>query len=238
MKTLPLYKRCFLILMSAFFIISCSRLPVIKPVDTSMAPDTIRRCHMPFLDIPYRFIHTIEVALPGGRTGTVVGVTAFDPATKIVQSVIMTIEGFVLFDAIDEKEVRVNRAVPPFNAEHFAGYMMDDVRLIFLIPDGRLSDIGVFEDGSTVCRYYVKQNGVIDVIVHKENTWEIRRYSDSYELLRKVMTFSVQDRIPGMVELNAFGFREYTLRLNLINAEPFSPEVLRLRPDDAPEGDE
>ncbi|MGO9137137.1 MAG: hypothetical protein ACLP9S_00790 [Syntrophales bacterium] len=238
MKALALYKRCFLILMTAFFIISCSRLPVIKPVDTSMAPDTMRRCHLPFLDIPYQFIHTIEVVLPDGRTGTVVGVTAFDPATKTIQSVIMTIEGFVLFDAIDEKEVRVNRAVPPFNAEYFAGYMMDDVRLIFLTPDGRLSDIGVFEDGSTVCRYYVKQNWVTDVIVHTDNTWEIKRYSDSNELLRKVMTFSLQDRIPGIVELNAFGFREYTLRLNLINAEPFSPETLRLRPDGTAEDDE
>jgi hypothetical protein len=238
MKVFALHKRYFLILMSAFFIISCSRLPVIKPVDPAMAPDTMRRCHLPFLDITYRFVHTIEVALPGGRTDTVVGVTAFDPATKIIQSVIMTIEGFVLFDASYEKEVRVNRAVPPFNAEHFAGYMMDDVRLIFLTPDGRLSDTGVFEDGSTVCRYYVKQDGVIDVIVHKDNTWEIERYSDSHELLRKVMTFSLQGRIPGMVELNAFGFREYTLRLNLINAESVSPELLRRRPDDAAEDDE
>jgi len=238
MKSFVVYKRCLFILITAFFIISCSRLPVIKPVDTSMAPDTMRRCHLPFLDIPYRIIHTIEVVLPGGMTGTVVGVTAFDPATKTIQSVIMTIEGFVLFDAIDEKKMRVNRAVPPFNAEHFAGYMMDDVRLIFLIPDGRLSDIGVFEDGSTVCRYHVKQNWVIDVIVHEDNTWEIKRYSDTNELLRKVMTFSLRDRIPGIVELNAFGFREYTLRLNLINAEPFSPETLWLRPDGAAEDDE
>ena len=238
MKAFAVYKRCFLILMTAFFIISCSRLPVIKPMDTSMTPDTMRRCHLPFLDIPYRFIHTIEVVLPGGRTGMVVGVTAFDPATKTIQSVIMTIEGFVLFDASYEKEVRVNRAVPPFNVEHFAGYMMDDVRLIFLNPDGRLTDTGVLEDGSTACRYYLKQNGVIDVIVHKDNTWEIEKYSDSHELLRRVMTFSLQDRIPSMVELNAFGFREYTLRLNLINAEPVSPEALRLRPDDALEDDE
>jgi hypothetical protein len=238
MKSFAVYKRCLLILITAFFIISCSRLPVIKPVDTSMAPDTMRRCHLPFLDIPYQFIHTIEVVLPGVGTGTVVGVTAFDPATKTIRSVIMTIEGFVLFDAIDEKEMRVNRAVPPFNAEHFAGYMMDDVRLIFLIPDGRLSDIGVFEDGSTVCRYHVKQNWVIDVIVHKDNTWEIKRYSDSNELLRKVMTFSLMDRIPGIVELNAFGFREYTLRLNLISAEPFPPDTLWLRPDGAAENDE
>jgi hypothetical protein len=52
------------------------------------------------------------------------------------------------------------------------------------------------------------------------------------------MTFSLQDRIPGMVELNAFGFREYTLRLNLIHAESVSPEILRRRPDDAAEDNE
>jgi hypothetical protein len=161
--------------------------------------------------------------LSGRGAGTVMGVTVFDPAAGSIHSAIMTIEGFVLFDARYEKELRVNRAVPPFDKEHFAGRMMEDISLIFLAPHGRLSDAGMLEDGSTVCRYYGSKGIIEDVIVHKDNSWEIETYTDNYERLRKVNAFSVRDRIPGIIELNAFGFREYSLRMKLISAEPVTP---------------
>jgi hypothetical protein len=228
MKAFMLPGRLFLILMMSVLPVSCSHLPVIKPVDPVAVHDTIQRCRQPFLDIPYRFVHAIEAALPGGGQGTVVGVTVFDPASQIIHSVIMTIEGFVLFDARYEKRVFVNRAVPPFNAEQFAGNMMEDVRLMFLAPDGRLSDAGVLEDGSTVCRYYGNQDKIVDVIIRADNTWEIGRYSDHHVMLRKIRASSVRDRIPARLELTAFGFREYSLRLNLISAEPVSPDAVNI----------
>ena len=230
--------RWFLILIVVVFFLSCSSLPVIKNVDPASKQDIINRCRQPFVDIPYRFVHTIEATIPGGGVGKVVGVTVFDPATEHVCSVIMTIEGLVLFDASYEEDVRVNRALPPFNADHFAGRMMEDVRLIFLAPDGLLTDAGLLSDGSTVCRYCENQGKIEDVIVHEDDTWEIIKYSDNYEMLRKIRVFSVRDRIPAMVELTAFGFREYSLHMILISAEPISPEALRLRPDEAPEDDE
>ena len=238
MKDFVLHGRWVMILMCAIFLMSCSSLPVIKPVDPTAVPNTKKRCRQPFLDIPYRFIHSIEVSFPGGKTGTVMGVTVFDPAEKTIHSVIMTIEGFVLFDAWYEKEVRVNRAVPPFNAEQFAGYMMEDVSLIFLAPDGKLLDSGVNAEGSTVCRYLGNKDSIIDVIVHKDESWDIETYSNSHELLRKINAVDVQNRIPGMVELRGFGFREYSLRLKLINAEEASPEANRVRPGETPEDDE
>lgn len=238
MKSSIVHGRLFFIVMLTAFLASCSRLPVIKPVDAAALQDTIQQCRRPFLDIPYRFVHAIEVELSGRRTGTVVGVTVFEPASATIHSVVMTIEGFVLFDARYEKKVSVNRAVPPFNAEQFAGRMMEDVRLIFLAPDGRLSDAGVREDGSTACRYYGNEDRIEDVIVHRDNTWEIETYSNNYELIRKIRAFSVRDRIPAMVELTGFGFREYSLRLKLISAEPVSPETHRSRPGETREEDE
>ena len=223
MKAFMLLGRCSLILMLTTFLISCSLLPVIRHTDPAAATDTVQRCHRPFLDIPYRFVHTIEAALPGGKTGTVVGVTVFDPTAETIHSVIMTIEGFVLFDAQYEgEEVRVNRAVSPFNAEHFAEHIMEDVRLIFLAPEGRLSDAGVLEDGdgSVICRYYGNQDKITDVVVHQDDTWEIGTYRGSRERLRKIRAFYVQDRIPGMLELTGFESRNYSLRLKLIGAEP------------------
>ncbi|HBH85993.1 MAG TPA: hypothetical protein DDY17_00105 [Syntrophaceae bacterium] len=238
MKAFTLHGRRVLILMCMIFLMSCSRLPVIRPVDPSVVPDAKGQCRRPFLDTPYRFIHSIEVSFPGGKTGTVIGITVFDPTEKTIHSVIMTLEGFVLFDARCEKEVRVNRAVPPFNADQFAPYMMEDVRLIFLAPDGKLLDSGVNADGATVCRYQGRRDATVDVIVHNDGSWGIEAYNTSHELLRKIRAVDVRNRIPGMVELRGFGFREYSLRLKLISAEPVSYEANRIRPGKTPDDDE
>ena len=227
MKSFILLGRCSLILMLTAFLISCSLLPVIRRADPA-AVDNIRRCRRPFLNIPYRVIHSIEATLPGGKTGTVVGITVFDPAGTI-HSVIMTIEGFVLFDARYEKDVCVNRAVPPFNAEHFAAYIMEDIRLIFLAPKGQLSDAGVLEDGSTICRYYGNQNKIVDVVVHQDDTWEIETYCGSRKRLRKIRAFSIRDGIPELLELTGFGLPDYSLRLKLISAEPVTAQEAEVR---------
>ena len=225
----------FLILILILFLVSCSRLPVIKPVDQAVLPDITRQCQQPFVDIPYRFVHAIEVTLPGGGAGTVVGVSVIDPALEKIHSVIMTIEGFVLFDAQYGKEVRVDKAVPPFNAKHFAKHMMEDVRLILLAPHGRLSNAGVLENGSTICRYDGSQGRIVDLIVYKDNSWEIVVYSDSYETIRRVNASSVKDRIPALIKLTAFDSWDYSLLLRLIDAEPVSAGAIWLHPGDPPD---
>jgi len=235
MKCFMLFGRRLLILILFFFLSSCSRLPVIKPVDQALLPDIMRRCQQPFVDIPYRFVHAIEVTLPGGGTGTVMGVSLIDPALEKIHSVIMTIEGFILFDAQYEKEVRVDRAVPPFNAKHFAQHMMEDVRLILLAPHGRLSSAGVLEDGSTICQYDGSQGKIVDLVVHKDNSWEIGVYSNSSETIRRVNASSVRDRIPALIKLTAFDSWDYSLLLSLISAEPVSGGAIRLYPGESPD---
>jgi len=225
MKAFMLFGHRFLILMATVFLISCSSLSVIRHTDRAAAADAIQRCRRPFLDIPYRVVHSIEAALPGGKTGTVVGVTVFDPAAGTIHSVIMTIEGFVLFEARYEKGgLRVDRAAPPFDRGHFAAHIMEDVRLIFLAPQGRLADAGVLENGSSICRYYENQDRIVDVVVHQDDTWEIETYRTSHERLRKIRALSVQDKIPGILELTGFESSNYSLRLKLISAEPVSAQ--------------
>lgn len=230
MKSTMAFRQWFTTLMLAFFLVSCSRLPIIKPADPATIKNTVQRCHLPFHSAPYRFIHAIEVEMSGRGAGTVVGVTVFDPATASIHSVIMTIEGFVLFDAQHEKEIRVNRAVPPFDKEQFAGRLMEDVKLIFLAPQGKLSDAGMREDGSVVCRYSVNSGIVEDVIIHTDDSWKIRTYSENHELLRQVKAYPVRDGVPDRIELNSFGFREYSLRMKLISAEAVTPEEIRASP--------
>ena len=225
MNVYKLTSRVFYIFLAAFFFISCTSMPSIRPLPQTM--ETCRNCSKPFFDIPHRLVHAIEVSLPGGGTDTVLGITAFDPADRSLRSTVITIEGLVLFDAHYDKKLYVHRALPPFNAEHFAGYMMEDIRLIFFPPEGNPAEAGTLTDGSMICRYRGDGNMIEDVIVHTDNTWEITTYRNRFEKLRHLKAFSIQDGVPAMLELTAFSQETYKLNLRLISSEAVSSEEIR-----------
>jgi hypothetical protein len=90
---------CFL-LCTSLFIISCSRLPNIYPADGSAQLQLHKKCRHLFPTGNWQFFHTIEVTMPGGKKSVVTGLTVISSKDKTIRSVIMTIEGLVLFDAI------------------------------------------------------------------------------------------------------------------------------------------
>ncbi len=223
MKALGFTGHTFLICFLMALLVSCSTLPVIK--HTGSQASVMEKCRLPFLDMPYRYVHAIEVAVSGVTGGTVLGVTVVNPQTRAVRSAIITLEGFLLFDAEYEKEMTIHHALPPFDGKDFAEHMIEDIRLVFLSPEGRLKDAGVLENGAALCRYETKEDEILDVIILRDDAWEITTYRSSYERLRKVSAFSVQKGIPGALELTTFQGRTYSLKMTLIDAEPVSPEA-------------
>ncbi len=217
------------VLFLAVIVSACSSLPVIKPIDPVLSQDSLHRCNRPFLEVPYRFVHAMEVSLSDRTPGTVMGITLFDPRSETIHSAILTLEGFVLFDARHEKGVQVNRAVPPFDAPLFAANMMEDIRLIFLAPKGRLLKAGTGEDQAAVCRYEADRDGTVDVVIRPDGTWEVNKYGDHQELLRRINATAMQNGIPGMLELTGFFTVNYSIRMRLISAEPVSADALQLR---------
>ena len=215
-----------LILLTVLFT-SCSTLPAIRPLDAAGTQAAAERCRRPFLEAPHRFVHAIEAGSPERSMGTVLGVTLFDPPSGIARSAILTLEGFVLFDARYDKGVEVFRAVPPFDAPRFGENMIDDIRLIFLAPQGRLLRAGALENGAIACRYEGPRGQTVDVIVRPDDSWEIGTYGDHNEPLRRVEAFSVINRIPEAVALTGFFTVDYMLRMTLISAEPVSPEDVK-----------
>jgi hypothetical protein len=201
---------------------SCSTLPTIRSIDAAGTQAAAERCRRPFPDTPHRLVHAIEAGIPERAMGTVLGVTLFDPLSGIVRSAVLTLEGFVLFDAGYDKGVEVHRAVPPFDAPRFRENMMNDIRLIFLAPQGRLLHAGALENGATACRYEGPRGQTVDVIVRPDDTWEIGTYGDNNEPLRRVEAFSVKNRIPEALELTGLLTVNYKLRMTLISAEPIS----------------
>jgi hypothetical protein len=236
MKASGFTERTFLICFLTALLVSCSTLPVIQHTDSRAA--VTEKCRLPFLDMPYRYVHAIEVTVSGVTGGTVMGVTVVNPQAKAVRSAIITLEGFLLFDAEYEKEITIHHALPPFDGKDFSEHMMEDIRLVFLPPEGRLEDAGVIEDGSSLCRYEVGEGGILDVIVHRDDAWEIGTYSSPYERVRKIRAFDLKKGIPGILELTTFKGRTYALKMTLLDAEPVTPETTNAAPVGTPSDSE
>lgn len=216
---------CFAILLVGA---SCSQSHRLAPLPSSIIPGDASRCAAPFVVENWQFIHSIEANLASGGSSSVIGVTNVYPERKVAHSVIMTLEGFVLFDATYDQEIHVDRKVPPFESEAFAEGLMKDITLIFFSPSGKLNGSSMSESGSITCRYETGNEMVEDVRVHLNNSWDIHQYIDK-RLKRSVSTGS--DRRSGMkndpfipleLELTAYGKYGYSLHLRLIEAKRIS----------------
>jgi hypothetical protein len=127
----------------------------------------------------------------------------------------MTLEGFVLFEAVDNGEVIVKRAFGPFDNPEFAKGVMRDIRLIFLAPEGEMQTAGKFADATEGCRYRTDDNRFIDLIGTADGRWQIQQYEP-----RKTVLFDAVDQrgLSPKLTLEAGGKASYTLVMNLIDA--------------------
>ncbi len=146
-----------------------------------------------------------------------------DPSLQTVDCALMTVEGFVLFQAHMGKTLRVERAMPPFDRAGFAAGITDDIRLIFLEPvaasfqTGRRGGPGTPAE-KTVCRYIGKAGAATDV--RPGSRWQIDRYTLRGGVVRTVTAESAGGRagFPGRIKLKATGPAGYTLEMKLLSA--------------------
>jgi hypothetical protein len=203
------------------FTVSCGHmgaLPVLDPV-TDRA--LLEKCGRPHVGMSYRYVHAIEALLPGGKSATMIGVTLVDPSRSRLHSVLMTLEGLVLFDGESSgAALHVSRAVGPFAGEAFGRHMMDDVRLLFLAPENPVLEAGMGQDGSILCRGVGHNGESVHIRLHPDQTWNMETFTGSLRRLREVMATNLIDGIPGNIELKAHAHGRYVLRLRLIGAEP------------------
>jgi hypothetical protein len=205
--------------------LACSALPDIKPSGPSGQPDFHERCRTPFPVHPYRFTHEIEARLPDGSRATALGVVGVDPVRRRIHAVVMTLEGFVLFDATSEREMTVNRAVPPFDAPELAEGLLGDIRFILLPPDGDLQAAGLLEKGLPVCRYRGKSGLNVDVIANPGWGWLVNEYDGSDHLSRQVRLYAFNVAgFPERIELVRHCPPSYGLKMTLLQAERLNTE--------------
>jgi len=208
------------LLIIIIFLSSCQTLPVIQSPSSPVKDKSIT-CPYPFLKEKVRLTHTMEVRMAGEVRSTIIGVTVADPSSRSVSCAIMTAEGMVLFEAESTPgSLKINRALPPFNSGDFAKNMIEDIKLIFFEPEGKIKSRGYLPDGATACRYLQKNGDSIDVINDESSGLQIKRYSSSGALKRHVL-FDKTKNIYQRIELLAYETLDYSLVMNLIEAKPF-----------------
>jgi hypothetical protein len=206
---------------------ACAVLPGFEPADPARAPAIEKSCATVFPVGKWRFVHSIEATLPGGQKNFLIGVTVISPEIAQIQSVIMTIEGLVLFDARYRPDnFTISRAIPPFDSRAFARGLMDDVKLVFLEPSGHFVKAGTWSDGTPVCRYRNQDGISIDISPMQNNLWTIHKYNKNARLSRSVEAYACdkanlqfQQSIPCRLQLTAHGRPGYTLYMKLLEAE-------------------
>jgi len=220
MKGLPL-------LILTIFLFSCQTLPLIN-APVSPAEEKALTCPSPFLKEKYRLVHAIETRVAGKTQSTIIGVTLADPYTRFISCAIMTAEGMVMFEAdSDHGAIKVNRALPPLDSADFAKNMIEDIKLIFFAPGGKIQKKGILSDGATACRYHEENGDWIDVITNKLEGTTIKRYSSFGTLKRQIKFNKTSGNIYQSIELQANETFNYSLLMTLIEAQPVESESLQ-----------
>ncbi len=217
--------RCTLFLTAALLALaSCSThtapMPALAPAQDSRAD-----CSPLFPRGNFQFVHFIEFSMPANRRGSAMGVTVLHGDT--IKSVLMTVEGFVLFAAESGDTLHVTRAVPPFDKPDFAHAMIKDIQTIFLLPRGTRAS-GILPGDGPVCRI-TEDSGAVTDILSTGSCRELHLYSP-HHLLQTTITGSDCSRqlgsamLPEILELTSLQMGGYSLKMTLLNAEEISHE--------------
>ena len=147
-----------------------------KSIEKNFNRQIQQSCESIFFKGQYQFVHSIVFQMAQGHSATVIGVTVLDGAT--LKTGLMGVEGFVLFEAVlnGQKQLKVSRALPPFDTPEFASGLMSDVQIIFHAPTDTNPRIGKLADGASVCRYLADKDQIIDVILHADGLSSIKTY--------------------------------------------------------------
>ncbi|QTA79286.1 Uncharacterized protein dnl_15440 [Desulfonema limicola] len=224
--------RSILFFQICIIFVSCSNIPEIKHFDIWHKTDMQAECSSFFLENPRQFLHSIEVTMPGGKKGFVMGITRIFPEQKKIHCIMMTLEGLVLFDAVYDKTLEIRRGISPFDSVDFASGLMDDIGFIFFKPDTFL-ETGVMENSLKVCRFQTGLNRIIDIIIHsstaRSKNGVLFLTMCQYRNQKPARTVNAYhdsgSDLPGItglaseLELISHTFPGYTLNLKLVETE-------------------
>lgn len=204
---------------------ACTAPHALRPLDPALISTVSAGCQRPFLGMTHRLVHALEAELPDGGKETGIGVLLADPRKRTFRSMLMTVEGWVLFDIEKGETLTVHRAVPPFDTSGFARRMGEDITLAFFPPAAASLAWGLGGDGAAVCRFGGADGMWVDVLDRGGGAMEVRLYGDGGGLRKRVVIPSFnRDGLAERIEIRSGVWPSYTLHLRLIEGEAIPPE--------------
>ncbi len=209
---------CFLL---GFLALSIACAPVSRKTLRPGSPEDVQGCYTIFPSAPWESVHRIEATI-GGGSSSLLGVTRGEPSERILESILLTPEGFILFDAeLREGKVVVRKAVPPFDSPAFARGLMEDVSLLFLPPQAKPTGWEKEMDGTTTCSWENPDQSLTKITGSMENGWKILRQNKRGKVTREVVLYGpLINGLASHVELRAFKPASYRLMMTLIELSP------------------
>ena len=167
---------------------------------------------------PWESVHRIEATIREGGSSSLLGVTKGEPSERRLESLLLTPEGFILFDAELSKDgLAVRKAVAPFDSPAFARGLMEDVSLLFLPPQGKPTAWGKETGGTMVCKWEDPGGSHTDITGSMDGGWRILRRNKKGKVIKElVLNGPFVNGLASRVELRAFEPVRYRLRMTLI----------------------
>jgi hypothetical protein len=204
---------------------ACTAPQALRPLDPALISTVSAGCQRPFLKETHRLVHALEADMSDGKKGGGIGVLLADPLRRTFRSMLMTIEGWVLFDIEKGETLTVRRAVPPFDSPGFARRMEEDIALAFFPPAAASLTLGQAEDGAMVCRFGSADGRGVDVLDKGGGAMEVLLYGEGQEPRKRVVIPSFNhDGLAERIEIRSSVWPSYTLHLKLIEGEAIPPE--------------
>ena len=186
------------------------------------SPDDLPGCYAIFPAEPWESVYKLEATIRGGGSFSLLGVTKGEPSERRLQSLLLTPEGFILFDAeLRGGEMAVRKAMAPFDSPAFAGGLMEDVSLLFLPPKDKPTGWEKKTEGTMICNWEGPDDSHTEVTGSMERGWRILRRDKYREVMKEVVLKGpFVNGLASRVELHAFEPTSYRLRMTLVQPSP------------------
>jgi hypothetical protein len=216
-KSNPLLRPFFLL---AVLVLSAGCLTMPETPLHPGSPEDLDRCVALFPSGPWESTHKIEANIREGISSSLLGVTKGDPAGRMLHTVLLTPEGFILFEAEQHGgTMSVLKAVAPFESPAFARGLMEDVTLLFFPPEGQPSKWGRTPDGAILCQWESPDGSRREIALSTARKISLR---DKHGHLAKeaLLMAPFVKGLACQMELRAYKPAPYMLKMTLLPGTP------------------
>lgn len=215
-------RQSFYILILSVLTLSVGCAPLTEKSMSPGSPDDLSFCYAVFPTEPWESVHKIEAIIRGEAFSTLLGVTRGDPTVGGLHSLLLTPEGFILFESeLRNGKIRTIRGVAPFDSPAFTRGLMEDVSLLFLSPQGEPAWWGKSEDGTRACLWKGPDGSRTQIKGSMELGWQVILQDDQGDVTREVsVNGPFVHGLASHMELRAFKPASYKIRMTLVQAAP------------------